>query len=306
MACEFEMQTTAEDNPSTADSSGGARLKPRLLRSLLWLALVAGAVYGLGSIRHPANLNKPLSLHGEVSPAIGPGQTLRIGTFNIHSGKGIDGRRDLKRVARQIEQLDIVGLNEVRGGYFSNQAGDLGEILDMGSLFAPMEWRWGRDNFGNGLLTKVKLQSVHRIPLTCTRHSYRNMVLTQFQFGGETVRLLLVHIDLWQDRETQLRAAADVFLALQSPAILMGDLNTTAESPLLQELLSKPGVRNALADVPGESVDWVITRGLRTVSARSHENDASDHPVVIAELELESSDRIAAGTENLPTDAVTK
>ena len=40
---------------------------------------------------------------------------LRVATWNIHMGRGSDGRRDLERVARIIRDLDVdcIGLQEV-------------------------------------------------------------------------------------------------------------------------------------------------------------------------------------------------
>ena len=56
-------------------------------------------------------------------------------------------------------------------------------------------------------------------------------------------------------------------------------------------LMHTPGVHNALADIPGPTVkknpiDWIFTRGLRTVRAEWIANPASDHPVARADLEL--------------------
>ena len=51
------------------------------------------------------------------------------------------------------------------------------------------------------------------------------------------------------------------------------------------------GVRDAAADVVWPSgrkkIDWIITRGLETVRAEVRQTDASDHPVLSAELQVE-------------------
>src|SRR5688572_7316293 len=84
--------------------------------------------------------------------------TLRVGTFNIHSGRDAAGKFDLARTAACLERFDLVALNEVRGAYVW-QAGDqaelLGRRLDMPWLFAPTTRRWWRDDFGNGLLCSL-------------------------------------------------------------------------------------------------------------------------------------------------------
>lgn len=91
--------------------------------------------------------------------------------------------------------------------------------------------------------------------------------------------------------EAQLRTAIDLFLSLAEPAILLGDLNEVGSHPAIVRLLNTPRVRNALANSPRTNgkqnpIDWIITRGFRTVRAEWMETAASDHPVARAELEL--------------------
>jgi endonuclease/exonuclease/phosphatase family metal-dependent hydrolase len=66
--------------------------------------------------------------------------TFRIATYNIRSGKGLDGIRNIKRTASILNGFDIIALNEVKGETLlshSSQAEKLGEMLDMGWLFLP-------------------------------------------------------------------------------------------------------------------------------------------------------------------------
>lgn len=59
---------------------------------------------------------------------------LKVMTFNMHHGVGLDGELNLQRVAKQIRKsgADIIGLNEVDNHYsarshFKNQAKKLAE-----------------------------------------------------------------------------------------------------------------------------------------------------------------------------------
>lgn len=253
------------------------------------LILLAGGVLWLGSIRQPADLRQPPALNGVPRLGALSQKTVKIGVFNIHGCKGNDGVRDLQRVAACLHGLDFVSLHEVRGGYGSNQAYELGRLSDRAALFAPTEWRWGRNDFGNGLLTNVALQGIHQIPLAMTKHTYRNALLTSFQFGAQIVQVLIVHIDLMQDRQRQTVAITNLFSSLKSPAILMGDLNVNADDSHIRKLLAQPGVHNAFANTPGHSRDWIITKGLTTVSATVDHNNASDHPLIYAELMLDTN-----------------
>ena len=58
------------------------------------------------------------------------GDSVIIGTYNIHRSRGTDGRRDLNRIAEVIKDCDIVGLQEVEGSTWrglNNQAYTLSE-----------------------------------------------------------------------------------------------------------------------------------------------------------------------------------
>jgi endonuclease/exonuclease/phosphatase family metal-dependent hydrolase len=222
-------------------------------------------------------------------------RTFRVGSFNMHGGKGNDGTRDLARTAQCLQDLDLVGLYEVHasiGGSEPNQAAELGHRLEMAWLFAPTVRRWWHDGFGNGLLTRLPATNCLKIPLPgSTPKRARNVILFGFRHRDKTVRVLATHVDTRDDRKIQLQAVFDLFLALEEPAVLMGDFNTNASDPDLSQLLAQPGVRDAIADgldnpPPAGRIDWLLTRGLRSVAAGYEPTPASDHPVIWAELEL--------------------
>jgi len=69
----------------------------------------------------------------------------------------------------------------------------------------------------------------YRSPLPTTRlRGLRNIVLTHVDVGGRRVVVLVTHLDVKTDHDQQLALVADLFLSLQEPAILLGDLNTPA------------------------------------------------------------------------------
>jgi endonuclease/exonuclease/phosphatase family metal-dependent hydrolase len=270
-------------------------------RSRLWVAallLLSVVVIVDGSRCTPADPNKPIQNVGSASSE-SEGSVLRVGTFNIHSGKGRDRKTDLARTASVLKMpLDVVGLNEVRGTWSQslglNQAEQLSHLWGMQSAFIPTERRWWHEHFGNALLTRLPLRQIQRIPLPGLRgKAFRCAALSQVEFQKQTVQLLTVHIDSQSDRERQLQAVISLFLALQPPAILMGDLNTTSEDPQLAELLARPDVVDAQQETPLDAlgrkrIDWVLARGLRCRSGRVVENEASDHPALVAEFEIQT------------------
>ena len=265
------------------------------LRWLLLAALVGGVIWA-GERREslgPAHGKSLAAFH--VAPLTND-VPLRVGTFNIHGGKGDDRRVDLERVADCLRGLHVVGLNEVRGSAWSadaHQAATLGEILGLAWLYAPAEQRWWYQRFGNGVLSALHVEHWQRIPLAMTDgRSYRNVVLLHATYRERPLKLLITHIDRRsnRDRQAQLQAVSQLFLSLAPPVILMGDMNTGADDPLIQRLLDTPGVVDPVGEFLTDStpprIDWILTRGFRALDANLVETIASDHPYVWAELEL--------------------
>ena len=86
--------------------------------------------------------------NSELTPA--ETKSINIATYNIARGKGTDGIRDIYRTASVLKNFDIIGLNEVGGFPFTNQAEQLGKELGLAWLFAANHKRWFYNYFGNG------------------------------------------------------------------------------------------------------------------------------------------------------------
>jgi endonuclease/exonuclease/phosphatase family metal-dependent hydrolase len=228
--------------------------------------------------------------------------SIRLATFNLHGCKGLDGQVDVTRSAKCLENLDFAALEEVHGpGFFSgeNQAALLGKRLEMAWLFTPSVRQWYALESGNGFLTSLPVSFWQRIPLQSHRdYSFRNAVLLGLRQKNGAGRERIVHVLLThvnrrydEDREAQLRAVIALFLSLQEPAVLLGDLNSTVKDPQIAKLLSDTQVIDAVGTVVDTKttdsgrIDWIFCRGLKPLRSGVVENDASDHPVVWAELE---------------------
>ncbi|WP_166820459.1 endonuclease/exonuclease/phosphatase family protein [Thalassoroseus pseudoceratinae] len=271
-------------------------LSSRLAWLTVGITVTAGLVFAWGANRVPANTNSVLALHEPPQRASLTGPRFRIGSFNIRGGKNRANEFDLTRTVEALRKhhLDVIGLSEVHGhawGELPNQAVELGEALDRSAVFVPTERRYWHDHFGNGVLTNVELGAIHWVPLPGTQgKKFRNAVLTNFQVGETTVHFLTVHLDRVKDRPHQLRQVITLFNSLKEPAILVGDLNTTADDPQLAALLARADVHDAVAEGLGDPVDrridWILTRGLKTIDADCIDEGASDHPLVWAEFEV--------------------
>jgi len=293
---------TIDSTPTTRTGTAPRR------RWLVGLVLVAiAAIVADGAWQKPADPVEPLTLQGQDRVGTLDSSALRVATFNIHAGVGRDGIRDLGRTAAALPNLDVVALQEVRNplwGSHGPQVAAVADKLNMAWLFVPAEKRWWRNDYGNALLTRAALTDCVRIPLpTPARHRFRAALLANFLHQGRTVHLLAVHIDKDLEQNThdvQLRTVADLFLSLREPAILLGDLNEFSTHPEIVRLLRTAGVHSALADVPrptvkSDPIDWIFTRGFRTVRGEWRVTPSSDHPVACAELEF--SERSASGAD---------
>ena len=291
------MEKKISEPVSTGDEARNVVTRQRKSR---WRFVAAGlfaALVGLivwdGADRKAADATRPIMMSPNVAIERNHPRTLKLASFNIHGGKGTDGVRNVSRIAELLTDVDVSGLYEVRASSYEitpNQAATIANANKLSWLFAPSERRWWTDHFGNGLTYRIPVRSAIRIPLVNTRgKAYRNAILATAEMQGVDVRIIAVHIDREQDRRAQLESVIELFLGLQPPCVLMGDLNTAGSDSIIEKLRNKPGVRSPLHDdtehvLPEGNIDWIFTRGLRTVSARLIANGASDHPVLRAEL----------------------
>jgi len=286
--------------------------------------LIGGTIW-VGNWRWPVQAHRPLEIRGTSTPTAhatteqgrpprGESEStpcvLRVATYNIRGGRGRDNVRDLDRIADTLAGCDFVGLQEVQGRPVwggVDQPELLGERLGMQSAFAAVERRWGRDSFGNGLLSRTKIVSVIRIPLPShTQRKFRNAILAVIQPHCEsaadngsrsateppapTLRVLVTHLDTRNDREIQLQAAWQLFRSLEQPALWMGDFNTPGDDAGFQEMMKTPGITAVIGESwtdrePLRGVDWIVSRGLPLLRSESRDQGGSDHAAVYAEFD---------------------
>lgn len=267
-----------------------------------WLMLGGAAVFTaigigalIGSIRGPAGpANGGAIFNIDRAVAVDPGPTITVAHYNIRTGRGPDDRRDLGRIAECLKGMHVVGLNELRGsawyGRPVDQAETLGKLLDLGYLFAPTERRFGREHFGNGLLSAIPVVSWIRVPLPRTLgDAHRNILQAELKLPTTTLRVLVAHVDSRGDRDQHLAAVAAAFRTQKEPVILLADLNVGTDHPEVVRMLADPGVvaSNGVmppAPQPGR-VEWIIARGLKAVGTSRCDKGGSDHPRLALELE---------------------
>lgn len=167
---------------------------------------------------------------------------LRIMTYNVHAGVGMDNRRDLARIAKVIAQArpDIVCLQEldvhrVRSGKV-DQAHDIAQRLAMTFHFnAAMTV--AEERYGDAILTHLPMRLVKSGDLPTLPRvrglETRGAVWVEIDApGGSKLQVVNTHLGLVPaEQRVQARAllgedwlSADGF---RDPAILIGDFNAT-------------------------------------------------------------------------------
>ena len=219
---------------------------------------------------------------------------LRVFTYNIRQGFGVEGRFDLEAVAQTLEDnpADVIALQEVGRGWVISGAADtltwLSQRLDMPYVYGA----GAGDLWGNAVLTRLPVQStVHhfdnpgRIP--------RGAIELAIDAHGMTYTLINTHFDHADDggptREAQARTVLDVWGG-RSHALLVGDLNAEADARSMQ-LVFQAGFLDPDAGGPptfpadGERIDYVLhTPDLSVVEVRRPITAASDHEPVWVKL----------------------
>lgn len=262
-----------------------------LLLVILVLVL-AGALTLAAYVAHPTPAACGDRANAPSKWRTAPPASFIVGTYNVCSGKGTDGVRDILRAASVVKQGDIVALQELRAAtHFRtpSQAEQLGSANDMGWLFAPTRTRWFRDYRGNALLTRFPVTDWYREPLPdVSGHSFRNLTSAVLRVGDRDLWVLFTHLHPRLGTQRQLATVIRRFRD-HAPAILVGDLNTARDNEQLAALLSEQGVTDALATGLGtqdhsDRIDWIITKGLVISAGGMTEKGTSDHPYYWVEV----------------------
>lgn len=244
------------------------------------------------------------SLRADESPA--PAR-LRVLTYNIHHGEGVDGKLDLQRIAAIIRgaEPDLVALQEVdqnlpRTGKV-DQPAELARLCGMHVAFGG-NYQFDGGDYGNTVLSRrpIRRHQNHRLPMP-TPGEPRGVLEVEIELeGGEPLVLLATHLDHRPlDRSRRESAAAINELATAAPEglwILAGDLNALPESDVLKlfqaewHSTAEKSLLTSPAPTPRRQIDYVLVRPVsrwRVVEVQVlDEPVASDHRPLLATLEL--------------------
>lgn len=255
-----------------------------------------------------AALPVPASADPEAPP-----RAVRVASYNIHHAVGVDGRLDLARIAREIEEsgADVIGLQEVDRHWsersdFRDQAAELARALQMHVVYGanldrePLAPGQPRRQYGTAILSDAPILESRNTLLPRTgNNEQRGLLEALVNVRGVPVRVFNTHLqhNSQQERLAQIAAVSDLIGVPDESVVLVGDLNARPESPeidqITQDLVDawvEAGVGDGYtisAERPYARIDYVLHSG--DVIARSAvvlATDGSDHLPVVADLEL--------------------
>ena len=220
---------------------------------------------------------------------------LRVVSYNIKHGLGMDGRIDLERIAKVIaaEKPDIVTLQEVdkkcrrSGGV--DQAAVLGNLLKMEHHFGKfMDYQGGE--YGMAVLSRLPIEAttVHRLPDGSEPRVALEVVVKSLQWPG-SFSVVGIHND-WVNEEVrvkQIKALQKGLADRKSPILLAGDFNAQPGDASLALLaqdgwktLRKGNTKTCPSIEPKWEIDFFIAKGFpdfRFEEKVIPEKMASDH-----------------------------
>jgi endonuclease/exonuclease/phosphatase family metal-dependent hydrolase len=261
--------------------------------------LVAAAI-AIGLLIVPAGYwlirDEPVAREGDGGP-------VRVMSYNLHQGFGLDGRLDLESVAEVIEAegADVVALQEVSRGWVVDGSVDmltwLSDRLDM-----VYEWGPAADPlWGNAVLSRYPLTEggTSPMPNNDDLRLKRSFISVRVDAGGG-IRLTVVathlhHIEADSDgRVPQVKAVLES-IGSTKPVVLMGDMNARP-GDLEMVILKDAGLLDAFVasgapgdgytsrpDDPVKRIDYILVSDDMTARDFSiTPSRASDHlPIAV-------------------------
>jgi endonuclease/exonuclease/phosphatase family metal-dependent hydrolase len=230
---------------------------------------------------------------------------LRVLTYNIHHGEGVDGKIDLPRIADVIKSVkpDVVALQEVDQGTQRtarvDQPAELARLTGLKAIFARnIDWQGG--GYGTAILTRLPVKGVeqHRLPSHYDGEQ-RGVQVVELGAGDDTVVFFATHLDYRPEGGERLDSVKKIRSLLagyaETPAILAGDLNASPDSETMRQFAIDWQVANPQplstypAEAPAKQIDYVLLR----VGSRWKVKDvrvldeaiASDHRPLLAVLQ---------------------
>ena len=226
-------------------------------------------------------------------------RTLRLASYNLHAGIGVDRRFRPQRLVRVLAEIDahVVALQEVAS---PERGFDLGEFIARQGGYRVLHgvtFHRPHGPFGNALLTRLPVRASRSLDLSLRGREPRGAVDATLDWQGAPLRVIATHLGLApRERSWQAQRLLDALAAHATPAVLVGDLNEWLPRAASLRLLATrfvlpPPVPSFPAPLPTLALDRIlVTREFASCQVAVHASRsarwASDHLPLVAELTL--------------------
>lgn len=228
--------------------------------------------------------------------------SIRIMSYNVHNGIGMDNLTDYQRIADVINRVapDIVAVQELdSAAQRSNGAYVLKEIAGHARMHytygAAIDFQGGK--YGIGILSKEKPLNYRTVPLP-GREEKRLLLIAEFN----NYIFCCTHFSLTEeDRNASVAIILDAIKDVKKPLFLAGDMNSEPES-LTQELLGQylttfnnPQAPTFPVVEPKECIDYIYgynngnSYTVLKCQVLTDEQVASDHLPLFVDVRLKKN-----------------
>ncbi len=158
---------------------------------------------------------------------------IKVASYNIHKGVGLDRRCDPDRILSVLREIDadVIALQEA-----DRRFGDRASVLPRQAIDDHSPWRavplrMRPDSIGwhgNALLVRRHIEVIHAEPVHLPTLEPRGAICAELAIGSKRIRVVGMHLDLsGLRRRHQLRAVLDHLSqgGRSVPSVLMGDFN---------------------------------------------------------------------------------
>lgn len=236
---------------------------------------------------------------------------VKVMSYNIHHGVGIDGVLSLERITDVIRDsgAEIVGLQEVDRFYgarsdFQDQAKRLAELLGYHYIYGAnlnlpaAEGQTENRQYGTAILSKYPIIYSENTHLSSFGREQRGVLFAKINIRGVHLGVYNTHLALSaSDRLTQVAEIQELASQYNGPKVIIGDLNALPNSDEVQYLMREGNFSDTFEGVeynntfpvinPDRRIDYILTsNGIEFSNQQVLHTEASDHLPILTHLTI--------------------